>query len=103
MLGFESYVSIHACLALVPQVLMPKLRDPDFNVASAVLSTLGKLASISGEDMLSSLDQLMPQIINILQDKGSRVKREVRAADLLLRVCFASHLPARSSDFWSYC
>lgn len=46
-------------------------------VASYVLSTLGKLSAICGEDMLRFLDGLLPLIIEALQDKSSSIKRQV--------------------------
>ena len=46
-------------------------------VASYVLSTLGKLSAICGEDMLRFLDGLLPLIIDALQDKSSSIKRQV--------------------------
>jgi phosphatidylinositol kinase/protein kinase (PI-3 family) len=58
------------------RVLIPKLRG-DPNVATAALSTLGRLSTIGGDDMVEHLDQLMPIIIGTLQDKSSMVKREV--------------------------
>jgi FKBP12-rapamycin complex-associated protein len=46
-------------------------------VASSVLSTLGKLSMICGEDMIRYLDGLIPLIIGTLQDKASSIKRQV--------------------------
>jgi len=46
-------------------------------VASYVLSTLGKLSTICGEDMLRFLDGLLPLIIGALQDRSSAIKRQV--------------------------
>jgi len=46
-------------------------------VASCVLATLGELATVGGEDMKPHIPQVLPLIIETLQDQGSVVKREV--------------------------
>lgn len=48
-------------------VFLPKLRDADPIVASGVLSTIGELATVSGEQMVEYTHKLMPLIIDTLQ------------------------------------
>jgi FKBP12-rapamycin complex-associated protein len=57
--------------------LLPKLKDSNPRVASCVLATLGELAIVGGEDMRPHISQLLPLIIDTLQDQSSVVKREV--------------------------
>ena len=52
------------------KVLIPRLVDSDVNVASCVLSTVGKLAAIGGQDMDGYLDVLLPHIIQTLQSRN---------------------------------
>ncbi|CAG8465028.1 34810_t:CDS:10, partial [Racocetra persica] len=56
--------------------LLPKSRDPSPAVASSVLAALGELARVGGEDLIPYLDNLMPLIIDALQDQSSTVKRD---------------------------
>jgi FKBP12-rapamycin complex-associated protein len=46
-------------------------------VASYVLSVLGKLSSICGSDLLVYFDNLIPLIIDTLQDRSSSIRRHV--------------------------
>ena len=48
-------------------VLLTKLRDPSAGVAARVLTALGELAQVAGEDIAKYLDQLLPMIIEALQ------------------------------------
>ncbi|KAG9248794.1 armadillo-type protein [Calycina marina] len=57
-------------------VLLPKARDPNAAVASTILKAIGDLATVGGEDMIPYIDQLMPIIIEALQDQSSIAKRE---------------------------
>ncbi|KAF9162608.1 phosphatidylinositol kinase- protein kinase tor1 [Actinomortierella ambigua] len=57
------------------KVLLPKARDPSPSVVSSVLGALGELARVGGEDLLPYMDQLMPLIIETLQDQSSSIKR----------------------------
>ncbi|KAH0559920.1 hypothetical protein GP486_003558 [Trichoglossum hirsutum] len=57
-------------------VLLPKARDPSAGVASNVLKATGELATVGGEEMLPYIPQLMPIIIETLQDQSSPAKRE---------------------------
>ncbi|KAI8981018.1 armadillo-type protein [Pilobolus umbonatus] len=60
----------------VLKVLLPKARDSSTGVVSAVLGALGELAAVSGEDMAPHLDELMPLIMETLQDQSSSAKRD---------------------------
>eukprot|EP01132_Coremiostelium_polycephalum_P002833 gene2833-3519_t len=57
--------------------LLPKLDDSNPRVASSVLSALGELSVVGGEEMAMYIDQLLPLIIDTLQDQSSTSKREV--------------------------
>lgn len=57
-------------------VLLPKASDPSAGVASSVLGAIGELSTVGGEDMVPYIPQLMPIIIETLQDQGSSSKRE---------------------------
>ncbi|ORY80056.1 PtdIns-3-kinase tor2 [Protomyces lactucae-debilis] len=58
------------------KVMLPRARDPSPGVASSVLAALGELSTVGGEDLLTYLDDLMPLIIETLQDQSSTVKRD---------------------------
>ncbi|OBT84901.1 FKBP12-rapamycin complex-associated protein [Pseudogymnoascus sp. 03VT05] len=57
-------------------VLLPKARDPSPAVAATILKAIGELATVGGEDMIPYIDQLMPIILEALQDQSSSQKRE---------------------------
>ncbi|KAG0064947.1 phosphatidylinositol kinase- protein kinase tor1 [Linnemannia elongata] len=57
------------------KVLLPKAKDQSAGVVSSVLAALGELARVGGEDLLPFMDQLMPLIIDTLQDQSSPTKR----------------------------
>ncbi|KAJ9142387.1 Phosphatidylinositol 3-kinase tor2 [Pleurostoma richardsiae] len=58
------------------KVLLPKARDPSPSVAATILKAIGELCTVGGEDMLPHKDDLMPIIIDALQDQSSPTKRE---------------------------
>lgn len=60
----------------VLKVLLPKAHDPNAGVASAILACIGELAKVGGEDLHPYVKQLMPLIIDTLQDQSSSVKRD---------------------------
>lgn len=64
-------------------VLIPKLDESDAKVSSCVLSTIGVLSRIAGEEMQQHLHTLLPIIVKILQDKRSPFKRQVALQALL--------------------
>ncbi|GAA5970883.1 hypothetical protein JCM11641_004492 [Rhodosporidiobolus odoratus] len=57
-------------------VLLPKSRDNSPAVAASIMTTLGELASVGGEDLLVQLDPLMSLILDTLHDQASTPKRE---------------------------
>ncbi|EGG15157.1 protein kinase [Cavenderia fasciculata] len=59
------------------KALLPKLRDSNPRVASCVLAALGELSVVGGDEMSQHIDQLLPLIIDTLQDQSSTSKREV--------------------------
>ena len=61
----------------VMKALLPKLRDNDSQVSSGSLATVGELSIIAGWDIIPHLEQLLPLIIETLQDQSSSSKREV--------------------------
>ncbi|CAL1276558.1 unnamed protein product [Larinioides sclopetarius] len=70
----------------VLNVLIPKLRDPDPNpgVTIAFLAGIGELAQVSGTEMRKWLHQLMPIVLDMMQDSSSLPKREaIRVLGLL--------------------
>jgi FKBP12-rapamycin complex-associated protein len=56
--------------------LLPKTTDSNANVASTTLRAIGELANIGGSEMKNYLPQLMPIILDSLQDLSSHSKRE---------------------------
>lgn len=56
--------------------LLPKATDANHGVASTTLKAVGELASVGGKDMKIYLPQLMPIILDALQDLSSHAKRE---------------------------
>lgn len=60
----------------IMRVLLPKARDPSAGVASSIMACLGELATVGGEDLIPYIPQLMPLIIETLQDQSSTSKRD---------------------------
>ena len=58
------------------RVLLPRARDSNGGVTSAILRGIGELATVGCADMLPYVHALMPIIIDALQDLGSQTKRE---------------------------
>ncbi|EXJ80982.1 FKBP12-rapamycin complex-associated protein [Capronia epimyces CBS 606.96] len=56
--------------------LLPKATDSNPGVASTTIEALGDLTSVGGEAMVKHIPELMPIIIDALQDLGSHDKRE---------------------------
>ncbi|XP_048736860.2 serine/threonine-protein kinase mTOR-like [Ostrea edulis] len=59
--------------------LIPKLKEPDPNpnVTISVLVAIGEQAQVSGIEMRKWMDELLPLILEMLQDSSSLQKREV--------------------------
>lgn len=58
------------------KTLLPKASDSNSSVASASLKAIGELATIGGSELVPYITQLMPTIIDALQDLSSQGKRE---------------------------
>ncbi|RKP27125.1 armadillo-type protein [Syncephalis pseudoplumigaleata] len=57
------------------RVLLLKASDPVPGVVAAVLGAIGQLAEVGGEDMQPYLAELMPIILEALQDQSASAKR----------------------------
>ena len=57
-------------------VLLPKANDPNAAVAATIMGAIGELCTVGGEEMLKAKANLMPLIIDALQDQSSSAKRE---------------------------
>ncbi|BGP07821.1 phosphatidylinositol kinase-related protein kinase tor1 [Rhodotorula toruloides] len=57
-------------------VLLPKSRDNSPAVAASIMTTLGELARVGGEDLTIQLEPLMTLILDTLHDQASAPKRE---------------------------
>lgn len=58
------------------KVVVPRARDTVPSVVSAVFGVLSELAKINGEELSRYLDDLIPIIIETLQDQSSSAKRD---------------------------
>ena len=58
------------------KVLQPKLKDSSPTVVARILDVIGALAQAGGHDLDPHIDDLMPIIIETLQDQSSNSKRE---------------------------
>ena len=56
--------------------LLPKTTDSNAGVAATTLKAVGELANVGGNEMRSYLPQIMPIILESLQDLSSHTKRE---------------------------
>ncbi|KAJ9193158.1 hypothetical protein DTO166G4_6595 [Paecilomyces variotii] len=56
--------------------LLPKTTDPNAGVASTTLKAIGELSNVGGFEMKQYLPELMPIILESLQDLSSHTKRE---------------------------
>jgi FKBP12-rapamycin complex-associated protein len=56
--------------------LLPKATDANAAVASTTITALGELATVGGQEMVQHIPELMPIIIEALQDLGSQAKRD---------------------------
>ena len=63
--------------APILRTLLPKLRDPNNAVSAAMISTLGEIALVGREQLEPYLDELVPLIIETLQDQSGAHKRRV--------------------------
>jgi FKBP12-rapamycin complex-associated protein len=56
--------------------LLPKTTDPHASVAATTMKAIGEFASVGGAEMKQYLQELMPIILDALQDLSSHTKRE---------------------------
>ena len=56
--------------------LLPKTADPNASVAATTMKAIGEFASVGGAEMKQYLQELMPIILDALQDLSSHAKRE---------------------------
>jgi len=68
------------------KVLIPKAKDPNMAVASNVLTCLGELARVGGEDLSGFVKEMMTLVIDTLEDPSSLVKRDA-ALRTLGQIC----------------
>ncbi|PSN67313.1 ARM repeat-containing protein [Corynespora cassiicola Philippines] len=59
----------------IVQVLLPKAKDANPEVASTTLKAIGDLATVGGEGMTKYIPELMPIILEFMQDLSSDSKR----------------------------
>ena len=59
-----------------PQVLIPKLKEPDANpnVVVSIMAAVGELAQVAGVTMRPWVDKLCPLLVEMLQDASSLAK-----------------------------
>ncbi|KAK9463121.1 armadillo-type protein [Lipomyces oligophaga] len=58
------------------KVLLSKASDPSTSTSASVISALGELARVGGEDLKPYIKDLMPLILDVLQDQSSPMKRD---------------------------
>lgn len=56
----------------VIRTLVPKLKDDDTGVSSAVLAAIGELVVVASDAMLPFMDTLIPEILASLRVRGMR-------------------------------
>lgn len=64
------------------KVLLPKAKDSSTTVASSIMACLGELAQVGGEDLVVYLPDLVPLILETLQDQSSSTKRDAALKSL---------------------
>lgn len=62
-------------VASVLRVLVARIRDPSPAVAASVLGTVGELAVVGGPSMREHLDELVPVVLDAVQDQSAPSKR----------------------------
>ncbi|TPX76526.1 hypothetical protein CcCBS67573_g02191 [Chytriomyces confervae] len=66
----------------IMKVILPKTRDVIPAISATSIAAIGELSRAACEDMLPYFDQVMPIIIETLQDQSSAVKREAAVRTL---------------------
>ena len=77
-----SHHLIRPYVSPILHVLVPRITEMSYDtrasgVGSYVLSTLGELSVLCGDELLHYMDDLMPLIIATLQDRTSHIRRQV--------------------------
>ncbi|KAF8309257.1 phosphatidylinositol 3-kinase [Clavulina sp. PMI_390] len=68
------------------KVLLPKARDTNVSISSRILSCIGNLARVGGEDLTPHINDIMSIILDTLQDQSSAPRRDA-AIKALGSVC----------------
>lgn len=63
------------CIPIL-KVLLPKARESNISIASRILSCIGGLARVGGEDLSPHISSIMAIIIETLQDQSSAPRRD---------------------------
>ncbi|KAK9470032.1 armadillo-type protein [Dipodascopsis tothii] len=58
------------------KVLLPKARDVSVGTSASVITALGELSKVGGEELIPYTQDLMPLILEVLQDQSSFMKRD---------------------------
>ncbi|KAK9480797.1 armadillo-type protein [Lipomyces japonicus] len=58
------------------KVLLPKARDTNTATSASVITALGELSRVGGEGLFPYIKDLMPLILDVLQDQSSPLKRD---------------------------
>ena len=77
---------VRAYVVPLTRILLPKATDANATVAATVIKAIGDLATIGGSKMTPFLKQMMPIIIDAIQDLGSPTKR-ISALTALGQLC----------------
>jgi len=75
VIGNASSLARPYCDTLI-KVLLPQARDPNTAVAAATITAIGQLATTGGTVLAPYIPEIMPVIVDALQDLGSPRKRD---------------------------
>ncbi|KAK9465831.1 armadillo-type protein [Lipomyces arxii] len=64
------------------KVLLPKARDSSTATSASVITALGELSRVGGEELIPYIKDLMPLILDVLQDQSSPIKRDAALRSL---------------------
>ncbi len=59
------------------KIMLPRLRDSSSGITSCIFEVVGCLAEVRGEDMQIYVDELIPLIIDSLQDSSAASRKEI--------------------------
>jgi len=68
-------------------VFLPKARDPQPVVSRPMIESIGLLGCVAGEDLVPFVDEILPLLINALQDPQASNKKKEATLRALSRVC----------------